>query len=198
MIRYSPPKSQIWGHQVGRLSATEIVDLSNQFVKAKCTIVNSQPSELMVGWNLIVHSSLSKLAVEIDEVLGPPTSINEVPSAGGERFRQHRWAFAVDNLPSVATWFDRLAKPLKTQDVVAQSITYLMFAWQDELPPLLPMQSPGGTFGIHLGRPHRITTMFSFRDLERYQAIKTYLSQIGLVDLSDKHVRPKMSVEGVS
>ncbi|MDB5345626.1 MAG: hypothetical protein JWP89_4003 [Schlesneria sp.] len=196
MIRYSPPKSQIWGHQVGRLSATAIVDRCTQFLSDKCTIIYSQPSELMVGWNSTLHPLLSELAVEIDQVLGQPTAINELPSADGELFRQHRWQFSLDYLPAVATWFDRLAKPMKTQDVVAQSITYVMFAWQDEPPPLLPMQSAGGTFGIHLGVPHRITTMFSFRDVNRYQSIKGYLSQIELVELSDKHVRPKMSAGG--
>jgi hypothetical protein len=194
MIRYTPPKSQIWGHQVGRLSATAIVDRGTQFLSTNCTIINSQPSLLMVGWNTTLHPVVSKLADEIDQTLGQPTVVNELPSADGQLFRQRHWSFAAEHLPAVATWFDRLAQPMKTQDVVAQSSTYWAFAWQDELPPLLPLQSAGGMFGIHLGKPHRITTMFTFRDVQRYQNIKAYLAELGLVELSDKHVRPKMSL----
>ena len=40
---------------------------------------------------------------------------------------------------------------------------------------------------FHLGRPHRITTMLSFGDIEKYQVIKT-----ALAELSEKHLRPKI------
>jgi hypothetical protein len=45
---------------------------------------------------------------------------------------------------------------------------------------------------MHLGRPHRVTTMFTFRDVERYQQTKAYLAQAGLVKLSDKHLHPEL------
>ena len=96
---------------------------------------------------------------------------------------------------AVATSFDKLAKSLGTKEVVAQATTFWTFAWRDELPPLLPFQSAGGMFGIHLGRPHRITTMFTFRDVERYLSMKAYLAELGLAELSDKHLRPKMGAK---
>jgi hypothetical protein len=51
-------------------------------------------------------------------------------------------------------------------------------------------------FGVYLPRPGTLTTMFSFVSLEHFQAIKQYLSQIGLVVLSDKHLRPARPVKG--
>ena len=48
-------------------------------------------------------------------------------------------------------------------------------------------------FGIHLGRPHRITTIFTFRDLQQYETIKSALSDLGLPELSDRHLRPRIA-----
>lgn len=196
MIRYQPPKSTVWGHQVGRLSAMAIVDRCSQFLNAKCTIINTQPSELIVAWNATHDSFVSGVQAETDQKLGQPPTVVERPVAGAEAFRRRRWPFSADNLPAVATCFDKLAEYLKTRDVVAQSSTFWTFAWRDEPPPLLPMQSAGGMFGVHLGNPHRITTMFSFRDFERYLSIKSYLAELDLTELSDKHLRPRMGVEG--
>ena len=191
MIRYNPPKSQVWGHQVGRLSATAVVDRCWQFLNDQCTIINSQPSELMIGWNSEQHGLVSEVASEVDRNLGQPTTVNELPRAGGQVFRQRRWPFPADKLAAVAKWFDRLAESLKTDQVVAHSSTFWIFAWHDEPPPLRPIESAGGMLGIHLGRPHRITTAFSFRDFDEYSRIKAYLSGLELVELSDRHLRPK-------
>lgn len=194
MIRYQPPKSAVWGHQVGRLKATIIVDRCLKFLHAQCAIIDSQPSELIVGWNSGIHSLVSEVAAEIDQTLGQPTRVNELPREDGGIFRQFWWPFHADKLPVVANWFDRLAECPKAQDVVAQASTFWTFAWRDEPPPFVPLQSPGGMFGIHLGQPHRITTMFSFRDVERYLRIKAYLAELELVELSDKHLRPKINM----
>jgi hypothetical protein len=129
---------------------------------------------------------------EVDQTLGEPTTINEMPSGDGRRFRQGRWPFEAERLPVVATWFDALADARKTQDVVAYSSTFWFFAWRDEPAPLRLMESAGGMVGIHLGRPHRVTTTFSFRDLKKYASVKTALSELELVELSDKHLRPKI------
>ena len=195
MIRYQPPKSAVWGHQVGRLAPKAIVDRCLEFLGAQCAIIDSQPSELIVGWNPVAHALVSEVAAEIDRTLGQPTTASENPGEDGHVFRQRRWQFQADNLPVIANWFERLADGLKTEDVVAESSTFWTFAWRDEPPPFVPLQSPGGMFGVHLGQPHRITTMFSFRDVERYLGIKAYLAELGLAELSDKHLRPKMKIE---
>jgi hypothetical protein len=146
----------------------------------------------MIGWINGPHADVAEDVVrEVDRTLGEPTAVNEMPSGDGKRFRQRRWPFTSERLPVVAAWFDKLADVLKTKDVVAHSSTNLIFAWRDEPAPLSPMESAGGMLGIHLGRPHRITTMFSFRDRDRYASIKAALSELELVELSDKHLRPK-------
>jgi hypothetical protein len=48
-------------------------------------------------------------------------------------------------------------------------------------------------FGVHLARPQRITTMLSFRTVEQYQAVKAELKRLELVELSDRHIRPKLT-----
>ena len=195
MIRYQPPKSRIWGHQVGGLNAVAVVDRCALFLSEQCSILSLPPSELMIGWSSSQHDLVSPIAIEIDRTLGVPTTSNELPSADSQVFRQRRWPFSAEALPTVAKWFDKLAESMKTSQVVAQSSTIWSFAWRDELPPLLPFQSAGGMFGIHLGQPHRVSTMFSFRDIERYQSIKTYLLEIGLTELSDKHLRPRTALQ---
>lgn len=128
MIRYNPPKSQIWGHQVGRLNAAVVVERCSQFLSDHCSIINSQPSELMIGWNSSQHDLVSEIANQIDQMLGEPSTSSEFPSADGQLFRQRRWPFSAEKLPAVATWFDKLAKPMKTTEVVAQSSTFWTFA----------------------------------------------------------------------
>lgn len=193
MIRYNPPKSQVWGHQVGRLTATAIVERCLGFLDSHCVVINSQPSELMIGWNDGPHAVVAEeVADDVDHTLGRPTTVNEIPDGDGRLFHQRRWPFSAEHLLFVATRFDKMAEALKTQDVVAQSSTFWMFAWRDAPAPLRPMESPGGMLGVHLSRPHRITTMFSFRDLDKYATVKAALSDLELVELSDKHLRPKV------
>lgn len=193
MIRYNPPKSQVWGHQVGRLTATAIVGRCLSFLDSHCVVINSQPSELMIGWNEGPQARVTEEVVrDVDQTLGQPTTVNDMPGGDGRLFHQRRWPFSAEHLPVVATWFDKMAEALKTQDVVAQSSTFWMFAWRDEPAPLRPLESPGGMLGVHLSRPHRITTMFSFRDLDKYATVKAALSDLELVELSDTHLRPKI------
>jgi hypothetical protein len=194
MLRYSPPKSQVWGHQVGRLSAAEIVDRCLRFLNDECVVIGSQLSELMIGWNDAQHSFLSEVASEIGRALGNPSTANEAPSVGGQIFRQRRWPFSADKLQAVAGWFDNLREAIKTRDVVAQSSIIWIFAWRDEPQPLRPLESAGGMFGVHLGQPHRITTAFSFRSLDRYEKIKESLAILELAELSGRHLRPKVGV----
>src|SRR5689334_15979691 len=50
VIQYNPPKSQVWGHQVGRLQAAAVVERGLGFLDAHCSVIDAQPSELMIGW----------------------------------------------------------------------------------------------------------------------------------------------------
>jgi hypothetical protein len=194
VIRYSPPKSQVWGHQVGRLPATAVVEKCLSFLESHCAVIDSQSGELMIGWSEGPGAGLvEEVIVEVDRTLGQPTTVNDMPSAQGTRFRQRRWPFPAERLPVVATWFDRLSDVLKTQGVVAHSSTNWIFAWRGEPEPLSPTESAGGMLGIHLGRRNKITTLFSFRNLQQYASIKAALTKMHLVELQDKHLRPKVA-----
>lgn len=148
----------------------------------------------MIGWPAVHHERVSPIVEQLTHSLGKPGTENEVPSPDDEVFRQYRWTFNNELLSDVATAIDELTELLKIQEVVAQSNTVWMFAWEDEPSPINPLESAGGMLGIHLGRPHRITTMFSFRDVAKYEAIKASLSEMKLVELSDRHLRPKQGV----
>jgi hypothetical protein len=195
MIHYHPPKSQVWGHQVGRLTAAQVVGLSFRFVKEQCTITNSQQSELTLGWNVIKRPEVSAIADDAGVALGGATFEHERPDvrpdAVGETYRIRRWKIGGDDLPKVASWFDRISGPIATYEVTAHCSIGWFFAWRDEPLPLRKFESAGGHFMIHLGSPHRISTAFSFWSIEKYDEIKQYLQAIGLAELSDRHLTPK-------
>ncbi|HVT90883.1 MAG TPA: hypothetical protein VHD56_18660 [Tepidisphaeraceae bacterium] len=115
-----------------------------------------------------------------------------MPAPDEQIFTQHRWPFSVEQLPTVATWFDQLAELKVKEDVVAHSSINWIFVWRGEPASSDPMESPGGMLGIHLNQPYRITTIFTFRDLDQYASIKAALSKLELVELSDKHLKPKI------
>src|SRR4051812_20398294 len=81
VIRYSPPKSQVWGHQVGRLTATAVVERCLSFLDSHCSVINSGPSELMIAWNDGPAAHVTEEVVaDVDRTLGQPTAVNEMPS----------------------------------------------------------------------------------------------------------------------
>lgn len=193
MIRYCPPKSQVWGHHVGRLKATDLVDKALRFLDRHCTIISSEPSELMLLFHPAEYPWIAELTNEIDRTLGAAPNGCQDLAVMGRAMRQCRWPINWGQLPVVAPIFDRLSDVLATGDVIAQCSASWIFAWRDEPPPLRPLDSPGGLFGVYLGKPHRITTMFSFRDTDHYDAIKADMQKLALVELSDRHLRPKVT-----
>lgn len=193
MIRYSPPKSQVWGHQVGRLSATTIVERSRNFLQNHGVVFDAPQSELLVSWNDGPHAQAAEDVIrELGNALNQPTTVTHLPHGPGQPSHHYHWSFPSEGLAVVATCFDQLSAAIKAQDITAQSSTIWSFAWRNEPAPLLPMTSAGGLFGIHLGLPHRITTAFTFRDLEQYAGVKAALCDLELVELADKHLRPRV------
>jgi hypothetical protein len=195
MITYHPPISQIWGHQVGRLKAELIVERSLQFLEEKCSSETHTPAELSIGWTPEKQPAVTASVEAIKGRLGDNSNIVELPDAAGLLFRNLRWNVSETQLPSVALWFDSIARPLKKIEVVAHLSMLWKPDWKDQVPVPRPEHHwSGNMFGVHLGRPHRLTTYFAFRDIPHYLTIKKYLAEIGLVVLSDTHVRPKGSI----
>jgi hypothetical protein len=198
VIHYSPPKSEVHGHPIGRLAATDAVDRCLRFLDGHCVARDPGLSELMLGWNDARGAAVAGVVADVDRALGPAAKVNRIPYGSGQTFHQHWWPYSVEKLPDVARWFDGLAGVLETGVVVAHASTVWTFTWRgDEAargdgPPPVPLVSPGGMLALHLGfRPHRLSTVFTFHDVDQYARVKAVLSQLGLVELSDRNLRPK-------
>lgn len=191
MLHYHPPKSRIWGQQVGRLAASQVVERGLRFLNERCVNVTMDSSDIRVSE---LDSPVPGAVQAITALWGGEPQVDEGRDADGSVIRSFKWPLAAAQLPAVARWFDSVRQQL-TRGATPFTSTYWSFDWPGPPPPSKgskPAFRFGGTLGIHLGCPHRVTTMFSFRDVEHYAEIKAYLSGIGLVDLSDKHVRPKL------
>jgi hypothetical protein len=195
MIRYSRPKSQLWGHAVGRHAASYVVERALKFREAECEVIHEQPSELTITWK----EGASPLCGEVEQEIDHTLQAGAQPSVVvGNGYRTRRWQFELSHFAAVATWFDRLAPLRGGEDVVLHSSTLWMFSWRDALQPSGPPQPAGGMFGVHLGQVQAITTQFTFRDVEQYLRIKASLAALGLVELADKNLRPKGVLDGRS
>ncbi|MCA9146875.1 MAG: hypothetical protein KDB05_29055 [Planctomycetales bacterium] len=188
MISYSPPKSQAWGHRVGRHTATKIVDLGMKFLSEQCSSVTTPQSELEIGWMCENQPELSRSIDELTSRVGEASATIDFPFPNG-LFRQNRWSLSSTHLTVIAEWFDRVKEQVEENAVVATCGTCWGIQWKND-----PETVSGGMFGIHLGRPHRITTMFTFPDISRYEMTKRYLIAVGFVTLSDKHISPKTAL----
>jgi uncharacterized protein (DUF2132 family) len=179
MISYSPPKSQIWGHAVRRLPAEQIAERVLQFLEMECNVQRAAAGEFHLTWK--PSARLTEIEKEIDQTLGGTDSSTLADA---------------ETLPAVARWFDQLASLRKSKDVVAQASLLWIISWRDEPVETNPLNAAGGMFGIHLGQSQAITTRFRFRTVEQYLRIKASLAHVGLVELSDKHLRPKGVLDG--
>lgn len=194
MLRYSPPKSQVWGHAVSRLTGAEVVRRGLGFIASECQVSRHYTTDLTLGWKEHDDDELvQRASSELTELLGAPISVVEMPDTGGLLFRQCRWRFSPPQLAAIAITFDELQDLLKRKVAVARASTFWTIAWRDEPVPLTESASAGGQFGIHLGPPQRLTTLFSFRSLDQYAKIKRALSDLELAELSDRHLRPRVN-----
>jgi hypothetical protein len=121
-----------------------------------------------------------------------PAVTNEMPSATGRVFHQRRWRFSASQIGMLANWFDAFSELVHKKIVVAHSSTFWTFAWKTEAPPFERFETAGGELAIHLGAPHTLTTMFTFQALDHYETVKLALRALELVELSDRHLRPRI------
>jgi hypothetical protein len=188
VVRYTPPKSRIWGHQVGRLTASQVIERGLRFLNAQCTNVAIGSSTINVS---DFNSSVPTAVQAITSLWGAQPRMHEGRDFDGSVTRNFEWDLPEAQLLVAAQWFDSVRQQ-PTRGGTPATCTYWSFDWPGPTMPSKRAAKLGGMLGLHLGCPHRVTTVFTFRDLEHYFGIKAYLSEIGLVDLSDKHVRPKL------
>jgi hypothetical protein len=194
MITYHPPKSQWWGHQVSRLSAVQVVERGLRFLKEKAKIKSLLSADLMVLWNSADSPALSHSMEKLIRTLGSPSHMNDLPGLRGSISRQYRWTISKEHLITVAEWFDEVRPAMDSTEVVGHCIAMWDFEWLTDSNSLPPTKKIENMFGIQLGRPHRISTVFGFRTVADYISLKAFLTEISLVKLSDNHIRPKGSI----
>jgi hypothetical protein len=86
----------------------------------------------------------------------------------------------------------------RAQGIAWQCIAIWGFDWLDADDSIPQTQLNTNMFGIQLGIPHRISTMFGFQTVDDYYSVTALFAEIGLVNLSDKHVHPKGSIPTVA
>jgi hypothetical protein len=80
MLNYHPPKSQVWGHRVGRLSTLELFDRSAQFVREQMIILAEPNTQFTVDWTAVRSPEISESVESIRKVL----SARPIPGIASE------------------------------------------------------------------------------------------------------------------
>jgi hypothetical protein len=187
MFNYQPPKSQVWGHRLGRLTSAQIWERAIQFLQEQTVIEAPLQADFSVVW---VPGRCQSLASDMDRFhcsLGPPAAENSLASRVDEPAQCVRWNLPIHQMGPIAAWLDKVHESA-SERITARAGGNLMFKWSRSHGE--GSTDRGGMFGVHLGTVRAITTMFSFASREHYHAIKQYLADIGLVELSDKHLKP--------
>lgn len=193
MLQYSPPKAKLWGHQVSRRTATEVLTLCQQFVNQFCTLKPPpfpvEPDRLMLLWPTSSEADVAPLVAELEASLGAPFETTDVPL--GPPMRMQSWHFQAQQLPAIAAFYDRHAAVLQKRKVNLVAAGTWFFTWRDD-----PSADPlGGHLACYITSPLTVGTHFAFRDFQHYEAIKQHFQQVGLLEMSEKHLTPKALVK---
>ncbi|MDB5324401.1 MAG: hypothetical protein JWN40_6032 [Phycisphaerales bacterium] len=187
MLNYHPPKSQLWGHRVGRLSTLELLDRSEQFVREQMIIQTAPNANFTVNWTSTRSLGISESVQSIRQVLLAQPVAGTASNKYRERLQSLTWKLTTEEMRAAAVWLDAMAGQHQEDEFSGTLSRTLTFRWSS-VPGGEPARC-GGMFAVYLPRPGALTTMFGFVSMEHYQAIKDYLAQIGLVVLSDRHLR---------
>jgi hypothetical protein len=195
MIRYTPPKSRVWGHSVNRLSASELLEKGERFLRENTQVEGQhQRRSLTVAWTEGTEDSLTDAIDIIRSEIGTQAENFVQPH---RRFHQHTWTLGPAELSKVVKWLDRYEALFKHPGASIVANQQVAFRWlpifresEAELPPQI--------FGLNFSRPRFVTMPWIFYNVAHYLRIKSYLAEIGLVSMSDKHVRPKGLLDAAS
>lgn len=187
MLYYRAPKSQLWGHRVGRLSAEEVLDRAEQFVRDKCTVEKSALASFSVIWTPCRSPQLAASVATLQSSLTAQSQAFGCTNRYREPATELRWTLNDADMCSAARWLDGTFEKLGAEESHATLTKFVTFRWR-EVPSGADTKS-GGMFGYNLAKPRAVTTMFAFESIAHYEAIKEYLARIGLAMLSDKRLK---------
>lgn len=195
LVSYSPPKSAIWGHQAGRFRATELANLLLRFLDERCKILSASAHDFTIFLGNLDSSVATPESIAAAKlvIVDGPAEVTTI--AQGMLCIKSVKPQPVERIMDIARNFENLVDTFP--NVLAASVIMMnwIFAWKNEPDPVLPLISAGGMFSIIFGKPNRVSTRFTFRNLADYFSIKDFLTEIGMCNLSDKNVRPKKLID---
>lgn len=194
MLQYSPPKAKLWGHQVSRHTATDVLKLCQQFVNQYCDIKPPppfpvEPDRLLLVWPKSSEAQVASLVAELQALLGAPFESNDIPL--GPPMRMQTWQHREVQLPVIAELYNRHATMFNKGKVNFVATGGWFFTWRDDSSP----DPLGGHLACHITSPLTVGTHFAFRDFKHYEVIKQHFQQVGLLEMSEKHLTPKALVK---
>ena len=187
MLSYRAPKSQMWGHRLSRLSAVDLLDRAELFLRERTIAKQPATAEFLVVWTPRRSPAISESIEVVRRVLASQPTTHDCTNKYYEPARNLSWTLGPDQVRPAALWLEQMYAEHGEDDFSANLSSTIIFEWNDLANDGSPRH--GGMFGFHLARPRGVTTMFGFPSMEHYQGIKEYLVRIGLVVLSDKHLR---------
>ena len=172
---YQPPRSQGYGHRVGRLTSVQILDLAERF-RHEQTISEKPPTfnfyvRTVVGGPAFVTNAIS----EIENIISvaPRISMGTWPGYAGTR--NYDWQPPPDKLTAVATWLDKMHACQSEPEFWSDCSVFTQFRWKSPPGSTPPSSKSGGFFGFSLGL-RSVTTMFEFISVEHFRAVQRYLT----------------------
>ena len=188
MLPYRPPRSQVWGHRVRRRSAVLLHDAAVRFLAERTHIIQSNGPLFSIGWVPTRSPEITPLVDGVRSLIASTPFGSKFTNCRGDSGTEWRWTVAPGEVRSLAEWVDAVRREAPPDDLWVTLNHTTVFRWNDAAGEV--GTTTGGMFGVHLGRPRAVTTQFSFESNAHYRAVKAYLSEIGLVDLSDRNLRP--------
>jgi hypothetical protein len=182
MFRYSPPKSNIWGHSLRKMEPTRQKALFDEFLK------RAVAEHSFTGGSLTLHvgSPPTFLHLEAQEAWGHVTS-DDV-----QRLEQ-----LLGTGPRQGSFYSLTAQQceMALSDIIQNSamIPGVMLLqgvkvsrWLIDHQPV-PTQSE---FYLYYGMRPCVSTLLQFETVEQFEFIKRVLSDLNFCKLNEKHLKP--------
>lgn len=189
VLHYRRPKSQLWGHMLKRLSSSDVLARADRFLRDRAIIVRDDGAKFSVLWDPRRSPDVARAVDSIRRRMVGVPRYSEVPGPDGGGLANLHGTLRAEDRADVAKWLDEVCHRERAEGGQAGYSHYVMFRWAGDAGAAANGKLIGGMFGTHVGAIRAVTTEFAFATAQDFQAVKAYLSEIGLVELSDKCVR---------
>jgi hypothetical protein len=181
MIRYSPPKSNLWGHRTRRKKAAD-------FRSCIVAFLAEAVREYTPSWSISAVPFPAPFSDSeqtfINELLAQITSI-AAQETYSQPIREEEFEKCLDLLVSHENLFPPLA-------FLSLDCCYEISAWNFEQCGTLERRCCEITASY--GTIQMVGTMLAFTTIEEYRWVKAVMKRVLGVELNDKHIRPRKIV----